>query len=117
MQQWHISTTLAGCFPQAKHTAIWEAPPQGFVKLKFDGSVNPNTNYAGSEGITRDHTGNMMARYADQLETNIPLQTELSGLFEGIQPLIRQQWDQVIIEGDALLVHRVFQANELFLWD
>lgn len=48
-----------------------------------------------------------------QVETDIPLlaEAELHGLFKGIELLISREFNQVIIEGDALLIHKAFQQK------
>eukprot|EP00268_Persea_americana_P014253 TRINITY_DN16319_c0_g2_i1.p1 TRINITY_DN16319_c0_g2~~TRINITY_DN16319_c0_g2_i1.p1 ORF type:complete len:193 (+),score=35.03 TRINITY_DN16319_c0_g2_i1:1512-2090(+) len=107
---------MPGCVPPTVATATWE-PPFGFVKLNFDGSVNLATHYAGYGGIIRDHIGNMIVSYAAQLETNYPPQAELHGLHKGLELVIHYQFQNVIVEGDALLICRAFQGHSIFAWN
>lgn len=73
------------------------------MELKFDGSYDPFTKFAG--GIIRSPIGTLWMAYAGKVSSEDPVGAELSSLLNGIQLciLIELGLKQVIVEGDCLI--------------
>lgn len=59
----------------------------------------------------------MIASCADQLGTSNPMQAELCGLLKGLSIIKNQELQNVLIEGDALVIYRGVQGQSVFSSD
>lgn len=50
-----------------KKNLLWEPPPNGFLKLNFDGSYFPHIQMGGIRGVIRDFSGNIVKNFAGSM--------------------------------------------------
>ncbi|EOY14356.1 Uncharacterized protein TCM_033752 [Theobroma cacao] len=107
-QEWGIIFQAESLAPPKVFS--WHKPSLGEFKLNVDGSAKQSHNAAGG-GILRDHAGEMVFGFSENLGTQNSLQAELLALYRGLilcrDYNIRRLW----IEMDAISVIRLLQGN------
>ncbi|XP_077231488.1 uncharacterized protein LOC143864444 [Tasmannia lanceolata] len=79
----------------------WEAPPEGYLKINFDGSGLGNPGPAGIGGLARDSTGVVSWAFVGPIGTSDSSEAEVKAAFQGIKHMGRDIFDKVIVEGDS----------------
>lgn len=79
-------------------------PPDGFVKLNFDGAAKGNPGPAGFGGIIRNDQGKTEWIYADNGGTMTNNEAEFMAAYQGLKIAKRNCYRRVEIEGDSTLV-------------
>ncbi|XP_010684130.1 uncharacterized protein LOC104898725 [Beta vulgaris subsp. vulgaris] len=93
--------------PQPPLLVAWEPPPPAFFKLNFDGSVR-NLSVAGGI-IIRDSSSTFIQATSLNFGASSVLLVEASALHQGIQIAHQLGIQNLIIEGDNLLVIKALQ--------
>ncbi|XP_077252633.1 uncharacterized protein LOC143892045 [Tasmannia lanceolata] len=79
----------------------WEAPPEGYLKINFDGSSLGNPGQAGIGGFVRSSAGVVSWAFAGPIDRSDSSEAEVKAAFQGIKRLSRDMFDKVIVEGDS----------------
>ncbi|KAL4274732.1 hypothetical protein AHAS_Ahas20G0036600 [Arachis hypogaea] len=82
----------------------WEAPPQEWVKLHIDGSVQEMESNAGYGGLIRTNTGEWVGGFWANVGSCGVFQEELWGVIHGIRTVWELGMRRMIIEMDSLEV-------------
>lgn len=93
-------TALYAGFPQEN----WTPPPEDFVKMNFDGGVNPFNEAAGVGCIVRNYKGEMLTAFTSAIVITHPPEAELQALFQGVNISRRKGFNKVILKGDCLIL-------------
>jgi ribonuclease HI len=84
--------------------SFWSPPPEGFVKLNFDGASKGNPGAAGYGVVYRNHHGHILEIMAGSLGHSTNNVAELWGLIKGLQLAIKSNYTKVIVEGDSQVI-------------
>ncbi|XP_004308776.1 PREDICTED: putative ribonuclease H protein At1g65750-like [Fragaria vesca subsp. vesca] len=87
----------------------WHPPPNGVVKLNFDGSVSSNDGGAASF-VIRDHNGILVAGSRNLGNVSVPV-AESAALKDGLQAVKRFNYLKIQMEGDAALIINYVQGK------
>ncbi|XP_077242381.1 uncharacterized protein LOC143882877 [Tasmannia lanceolata] len=79
----------------------WEAPPEGYLKINFDGSSLGNPGPAGIGGLAKNSAGVVSWAFAGPIGRSHSSGAEVKAAFQGIKRLSRDMFDKVIVEGDS----------------
>ncbi|XP_077241786.1 uncharacterized protein LOC143882203 [Tasmannia lanceolata] len=79
----------------------WEAPPEGYLKINFDGSSLGNPGPAGIGGLARNSAGVVSWAFAGPIGRSDSSEAEVKAAFQGIHRLSKDMFDKVIVEGDS----------------
>lgn len=79
----------------------WTRPPDGFLKLNFDGALRGNPGPASIGGIVRNQVGEIIHIYSRVLGEGTNNEMELAALEQGLKILQRNQAGNAVIEGDS----------------
>ncbi|XP_077223372.1 uncharacterized protein LOC143856976 [Tasmannia lanceolata] len=82
----------------------WEAPPNDFIKLNFDGSCLGNPGPSGVGGLCRDSSCLVMWAYFGPIGICDSSEAEVRAAFHGIKHLNKDSYNKVVVEGDSLNV-------------
>ncbi|XP_077249299.1 uncharacterized protein LOC143888774 [Tasmannia lanceolata] len=96
---WHI-VCLEG-LQREKPSLKWEAPPDGHIKLNFDGSCLGNPGPAGVGGLCRDSRGVVSWAFAGPIGISDSTEVEVRAAYQGIKRLSLDSYDRTIVEGDS----------------
>jgi ribonuclease HI len=103
--------------PQERDSATvenaWEKPPNGVVKINWDGAVDSPNGKVGMGAIARDQNGNVIAMVCGgrQYVTD-PVMAEALALCEAVELSNRVAAQKLILEGDAAtVIHAVNQVE------
>lgn len=77
----------------------WEPPPEGVLKINFDGASKENPDHAGFDGAIRDHKSEIIQIFYGSLGNDTSNVTELDGLVEGLDMDERRNILPLILEG------------------
>lgn len=88
------STDRASC--------CWEAPPNGWIKINFDGAAKGNAGPSGCGSVLRDNYGNFIAAIALPLGSQNNHMAEVAGALYGIQLASDLNFKKIWVEGDSL---------------
>ncbi|KAK3218996.1 hypothetical protein Dsin_012966 [Dipteronia sinensis] len=91
----------------------WEAPRRGVFKLNTDAALDVRLLRTGLGMVIRDHTGFVMASWAQRLEANYsPLVAEAMAIFRGITFAVEAGLVPIVVESDALAVVNLINAGD-----
>jgi ribonuclease HI len=82
----------------------WKPPPEGSLKLNFDGASKGNPGWTGLGGVIRDSQGNIIRLYTGSLGNSTNNAAEFGALETGLEILRREAITNTIVEGDSMLV-------------
>lgn len=82
----------------------YRQPPQGFIKLNFDGAVKHNSGEADIGGVFRDAGGNTLRTFGMDCGEASNNEAELHALKRGLEIVLRVNFKRLQIEGDSKLV-------------
>jgi len=85
----------------------WTRPPEGFLKLNFDGASRGNPGPAGIGGIIRNQKGETLHIYSSALGEGTNNEMEFAAMEKGLRILQRNyagKASNVVIEGDSKIV-------------
>ncbi|XP_057844863.2 uncharacterized protein LOC131054375 [Cryptomeria japonica] len=92
----------------------WSTPKLHWFKLDFDGSAQSNCQAGG--GVIRDHLGNTVAAYADNLRNNTVTQAEGMALLWGLKMANSIEIKYLEIEGDSQIIVDYVKGNTSAVW-
>jgi hypothetical protein len=84
--------------------SFWSPPPEGFVKLNFDGASKGNLGAAGYGVVFCNHLGHILEIMVGSLGHSTNNVAELWGLIKGLQLAIKSNYTKVIVEGDSQVI-------------
>ncbi|XP_077215580.1 uncharacterized protein LOC143850200 [Tasmannia lanceolata] len=84
-----------------KRKLSWEAPPEGFIKLNFDGSCFGNPGPAGIGGLSKDSRGGVSWAFAGPLGITDSSEAEVRAAYQGIKRLSVDSYHRKIVEGGS----------------
>ncbi|XP_077232605.1 uncharacterized protein LOC143869951 [Tasmannia lanceolata] len=79
----------------------WLPPPEGMIKLNFDGSSLGNPGDAGIGGLCRDSEGDVLWAFSGPIGVADSNEAEVRAVHCGIKSLDLSVLDKVIVEGDS----------------
>jgi hypothetical protein len=89
--------------PQSSPTS-WLAPPKDFIKLNFDGASKGNLRPAGYGIVFRNHNGHILLISVGYIGHSTNNVAELWGLTKGLQIAIKNNFSQLVVEGDSQIL-------------
>jgi ribonuclease HI len=90
----------------------WANPPDGYVKVNWDASVNKLQNKMGAGVVVRDSTGAVLAMLCTTKNSiNSPAVAETVGAWAAVELATRMGFQRVIFEGDALEIIQVLNRE------
>jgi len=84
--------------------SYWSPPPEGYIKLNFDGASKGNLGDAGYRTVFRDHRGHIVIISAGSLGHSTNNNAELWGLLNGLRIARANGLTKLIVEGDSQLI-------------
>lgn len=81
----------------------WQCPPEGSLKLNFDGASRGNPGTAGIGGALRNQAGEIIHIFCRALGESTNNEAEFAALEQGLKTLRKLRQGNVIVEGDSLL--------------
>eukprot|EP00253_Pinus_taeda_P029800 PITA_29800 len=81
----------------------WQQPPEGCLKLNFDGASRGNPGIAVIGGAIRNHNGDIVHIYCRSLGECTNNEAEFAALEQGLKILRTIRQGNVIVEGDSSL--------------
>lgn len=94
---------------KARAEERYRNPPEGFIKLNFDGAAKGNPGEAGIGGIFRDEEGKIKWAYAMECCIAMNNEAEYHALNRGLEIAIREGYHSLQIEGDSMLVIEIMK--------
>jgi ribonuclease HI len=82
----------------------WKLPPEGSLKLNFDGASKGNLGRTGTGGVIRDSQGKIIPLYTGSLGNSTNNTAEFGALETDLEILHQEGMTNVIVEGDSMLV-------------
>jgi ribonuclease HI len=82
----------------------WKPPPEGSLKLNFNGASKGNPGQIGTGGVIRDGQGKIIRLYTGSPGNSTNNAAEFGALETGLQILHREGITNVVVEGDSMLV-------------
>lgn len=93
--------------PRSKEVSspnCWLIPPEGWLKLNFDGASKGNLGPTGFGGVIHNLQGIILWAYWGQLGWDINNVAELEGMIHGLMLLEHHAMSPTIIEGDSKII-------------
>ncbi|XP_077225823.1 uncharacterized protein LOC143859035 [Tasmannia lanceolata] len=107
------------CFSSERANIIvhsWEPPPNGMLKLNFDGACFGNPGLAGVGGLCREDSGKVLWAFCGPIgECNVT-EAEVKAAFQGLKTIRRDSLKNLIIEGHSLNVIRWLKGGVVPPW-
>ncbi|KAK4438347.1 hypothetical protein Salat_0169000 [Sesamum alatum] len=92
---------MAPVVPRDRPVPCWQTPPQGVVKISFNGSVFESRSELGVDVIARDEVGDSLAWHMRNFKFPAdPSFAESLAAKEALKLVIQEGWRNVILEGD-----------------
>ncbi|KAE8693093.1 hypothetical protein F3Y22_tig00110819pilonHSYRG00319 [Hibiscus syriacus] len=79
---------------------MWQPPPESWVCLNTDASINPSTGFNSVGGAIRSHAGTWLIGFHKSIGITTPLQAELWGIFIGLQVAWEQGYERLQVQSD-----------------
>ena len=109
-------------YQKAKHIPVavvprvlqrWQAPPDGFVKINFDGGICVHERLGGLGVIARDSGGNVLGALQTVVkEVMEPVVVEAYAAAKALEFGKDMGFQKIILEGDALKVIQQLNQSE-----
>jgi hypothetical protein len=113
-EAWRSKGTLRECTPTS-HPA-WTKPPEGFLKVNWDASVNGQRKRMGLGVAVRDHEGVLRAALCATRDfITEPAVAEAVAAGKAVEVITWLGAEKVILEGDALEIVNVFSNEERWM--
>jgi hypothetical protein len=112
IQQWALhppSTTHLNSQPVISSPSHWAPPPEGFIKINFDGASKGNPGAAGYGLVFRNHKGHILIISAGSLGHSTNNNAELWGLLNGLRLARDHGFTKLIVEGDSQLIINILR--------
>jgi ribonuclease HI len=112
LQQWALhppQTTHMTSQPKLGSPDYWSPPPEGYIKLNFDGASKGNPGEAGYGTVFRDHQGHIVIISAGSLGHSTNNNAELWGLLNGLRIARANGFTKLIAEGDSQLIINILR--------
>ncbi|XP_075636673.1 uncharacterized protein LOC142608901 [Castanea sativa] len=94
----------------------WQPPPQGMIKINFDGSTSAKDQASSIGVVLRDENGSVLASLAQQLpQLYTPLIIEAKAALRALQFAAELGFNQVILEGDCQVLIKALKEDSMFL--
>ncbi|XP_059431494.1 uncharacterized protein LOC132164997 [Corylus avellana] len=91
----------------------WQPPPDGFIKLNWDASIDAAGEKMGMRIVARDHAGRVLTTVCNtRLHVQDPSSDEALAMRQVVELCVEMGWQQVILERDALEIIQHMQSNE-----
>ncbi|XBH64689.1 hypothetical protein VPH35_118407 [Triticum aestivum] len=91
----------------------WKAPPAGWLKLNFDGSVyNDGSGRASVGGAIRDCNGRVLVAFAEPTEHSTVGIVEARALIRGLRLALSRFRGRLVAEGDDLMLVELLTGEE-----
>jgi ribonuclease HI len=107
-QSWKLNLKDSGISQPPKghfsSPSLWSPPPDGFIKINFDGASKGNPGPAGYGAVIRNSTGEILLLTAGYLGETTNNVAELTGLLQGLQKALGHTSHNIILEGDSQIV-------------
>jgi ribonuclease HI len=107
-QSWKLNFKDSGISQPPKghfsSPSLWSPPPDGFIKINFDGASKGNPGPAGYGAVIRNSTGEILLLTAGYLGETTNNVAELTGLLQGLQKALGHTSHNIILEGDSQIV-------------
>ncbi|XP_077232068.1 uncharacterized protein LOC143866141 [Tasmannia lanceolata] len=94
----------------------WEPPPQGVLKINFDGACFGNPGPAGVGGLCRDDAGKILWSFWGPLGVTDATEAEVQAAFNGIKKVSMDCPKSVIVEGNSFNVIRWLRGGMAPPW-
>ncbi|KAF7814111.1 putative ribonuclease H protein At1g65750 family [Senna tora] len=94
----------------------WKPPPEEWVKINVDGSVDPSSfGSSACGGVLRDRDGNFLCGFIRNVGSCSIILADLWGILSGLQVAWNRGFKKVILETDSLnaerLIHQAFEEG------
>ena len=86
---------------------VWLPSPRKVYNLNFDGETKGNPRMAGFGGTCRNSDGEILHIFLGSIGEDTNNLTELEGMLQGINIVIRKGWLLTMVEGDSLILIRM----------
>ena len=106
-----VSEVQVGC--NGRGGSRWTAPPNGFVKINFDGANAESSRMSGVRVVIQDSEGVVLASCAEKL--NQPFKAEDMEALAALKALSFAHelgFQNIVLEGDALNLIQALKAQE-----
>jgi ribonuclease HI len=95
--------------PTFRSPSYWSPPPEGYIKLNFDGASKGNPGAAGYGIVFRDHRGHILIISAGSLGHSTNNNAELWGLLKGLNLARKNGFTKLIVEGDSQIIINILR--------
>jgi ribonuclease HI len=85
-------------------STTWTPPPNGFIKINFDGASKGNPGPAGYGAVIRNSTGEILTLTAGYLGETTNNVAEITGLLQGLRVAATLSSHKIILEGDSQII-------------
>jgi ribonuclease HI len=82
----------------------WKPPPEGYLKINFDRELKGNPGRTSMGGVIRDSQERIIQLYTRSLGNSTNNATKFGALETVLEILHREGMENVIVEGDSMLV-------------
>lgn len=96
------------------YEVIWQPPLHSWVKCNTDGASNSQA--ASSGGLFRDSEANFLLGFSENVGQENAYFAELSAAMRAIEIASQQNWTQLWLESDSMLVVNAFKNHALVPW-
>ncbi|XP_043810985.1 uncharacterized protein LOC122723271 [Manihot esculenta] len=103
LQQWRgACSNSTSCINVVSALTVWSPPPQGWIKVNIDASLNSQRSSLGFGCVVRDTNGRFMAAKAGCFCSQMEVKCAKAMAFREALSWIKEcGWDQVLFESDA----------------
>jgi hypothetical protein len=99
--------------PAQTVAVTWSKPPDGYVKINWDASVNKQQKKMGAGVVVRDSAGGVLAMYCMTKDSiTSPSVAEALGAWAAVELAVRMELRRVVFEGDALEIINALRSEE-----
>lgn len=88
---------------------IWCRPNRGWMKCNIDGAMTNFSSFRG--GVFRDHLGNFVACFAENLDLVSSLAAEINGVLKIIDVAYLNNWNNLWVETGSSLAVIAFKKS------
>jgi ribonuclease HI len=87
-------------------------PSLNWIKCNTDGASSGNPGLASCGGVFRDHNADFLLAFAEPLGIASSYFAELSGVIKAIEIAFDNQWNNLWLETDSMLVINAFKNHD-----
>lgn len=95
----------------------WNFPPQGWVKINFDGAARGFPSQAGCGGVIQDHYGNFISAIALPLGKQTNNVAEAIGAYHSLKLAKKNNFKLVWVKGDAKNIINYLKGKSTLAWN